>query len=201
MQQPMRLHIKTLVRIGILAAIAAILMIFEFPIPFLAPGFYQLDFSEVPVLIGSLLMGPLIGCLIELIKILLNLVINGTVTAGVGEFANFIIGCSLVVPTSIIYRRSQSVRALIFGCIAGVLSMAVVGALLNYYVMLPLYATAFQVPLQAFIDMGTAINARIVDLRGFVLLAVVPFNVFKGIVVSLISVLLFKRIGRTLARY
>ena len=79
-------------QIGMLSAIATVLMLFEIPLPF-APSFYEIDFSEVPILIGSFAMGPLAGAAIELIKILLNFAINGTMTAGVGEIANFLIGC------------------------------------------------------------------------------------------------------------
>lgn len=187
-------ELKTLVRISLLGAIATILMLFEFPIIFIAPVFYKMDFSEVPVLIGGLIMGPLVGCVIELIKILLNFLINGTVTAGVGEFANFIIGSSLVIPTCYVYRKYKSPKALLVALVIGVLIMTMVGTLMNYFVLLPLYAQAFQMPLQAFIDMGHAINARIIDLRGFVLIAVVPFNLVKGVLVSLVTFIIFRRI-------
>ena len=84
---------RMIVCVGMLAAISTILMLFEFPLPFLAPGFYELDFSEVPILIGAFALGPVAGVLTELVKVLLNLVINGTQTAFVGEFANFVMGC------------------------------------------------------------------------------------------------------------
>lgn len=191
-------QVKTLVRIGLLGAIAAVLMLFEFPMPFLAPGFYQMDFSEVPVIVGGLLMGPIVGCLIELVKILLNLAVNGTITAGVGETANFIMGCALVVPMAFIYRRNPSVKGLVFASVAGVVSMTLVAALVNYYVLLPLFAKAFNLPLQAFVDMGAAVNPLIVDLRGLILIAVVPFNLLKGSIVTILSFFLYRRIGRTL---
>ena len=89
---------RTIVCVGMLAAISTILMLFEFPLPFIAPGFYELDFSEVPIMIGAFALGPVAGVLTELVKILLNLVINGTNTAFVGEFANFVMGCAFVVP-------------------------------------------------------------------------------------------------------
>ena len=79
-------------------------MNFEFPLPFLAPSFYQLDFSEIPVLVGAFAMGPIAGILIEVVKVLVHLVTMGTMTAGVGDFANFLFGCTFVVPAGIIYR-------------------------------------------------------------------------------------------------
>jgi len=101
-----RMKVKTIAQIGMLSAIATVLMLFEIPLPF-APSFYQLDFSEVPVLVGCFAMGPLAGAAVELIKILMNLIINGTITGGVGEAANFIIGCSLCVPAGAFEKRSH----------------------------------------------------------------------------------------------
>ena len=85
-----RSRTRTITQVAMLGALAGILMNFEFPIPFLAPSFYQLDFSEIPVLVGAFAMGPVAGIFIELVKILVHLVTMGTVTAGVGDFANFL---------------------------------------------------------------------------------------------------------------
>lgn len=101
-----KLGVKALVQIGMLSAIAIILMMFEIPLPF-APTFYKIDLSEVPVLVGCFAMGPMAGVLVELVKILLNFVMTGTSTAGVGEIANFIIGCSFCVPAGLIYRKTE----------------------------------------------------------------------------------------------
>ena len=93
-----RSRTRTITQIAMLGALAGVLMNIEFPIPFLAPSFYQLDFSEIPVLVGTFAMGPVAGILIEVVKVLVHLVTMGTVTAGVGDFANFIFGCAFVVP-------------------------------------------------------------------------------------------------------
>ena len=95
---------RNLVQVAMLGAVAGVLMNFEFPIPILAPPFYQMDFSEVPVLLGAFAMGPVAGVVIELIKVLLHFVLHGTMTAGVGELANFIFGCAFAVPAGLIYR-------------------------------------------------------------------------------------------------
>ena len=86
-----RNKIRTMAQKGMLSAIATVLMLFEIPLPF-APSYLEIDISEVPILIGSFAMGPLAGAALELIKFLLNFAINGTMTAGVGEIANFLIG-------------------------------------------------------------------------------------------------------------
>ena len=109
-----KLGVKALVQIGMLSAIAIILMMFEIPLPF-APTFYKIDLSEVPVLVGCFAMGPMAGVLVELVKILLNLVMTGTSTAGVGEIANFIIGCSFCVPAGLIYRKNRTRKSALIG--------------------------------------------------------------------------------------
>ena len=110
---------RMIVCVGMLAAISTILMLFEFPLPFLAPGFYELDFSEVPILIGAFALGPVAGVLTELVKVLLNLVVNGTQTAFVGEFANFVMGCMFVLPASLIYKMKKSRKHAVIGLAAG----------------------------------------------------------------------------------
>ena len=181
---------RYLVQIGMLAGIAVVLMLFDIPLPF-APSFYQIDLSELPVLIGAFAMGPMAGVLIELIKVLLNLVINGTDTAFVGEFANFLIGCALIVPAALVYQRKKTRKSAVIG-------MAAVGGVINAYVLLPAYSAAFGIPIDGLVEMGAAVNQAITSLPTFCLFAVVPFNLVKGLVVSVITLLLYKHISRIL---
>ena len=181
-----------MVQMGMLAAISVVLMLFEIPLPF-APSFYEIDFSEVPVMIGCFTMGPLAGAVIELLKILLNFAINGTTTAGVGEFANFLIGCALVIPAAIIYKRKRTKSGAVIGMVTGTLFMTIVGCFLNAFVLLPTYAKAFGMPMDALIEMGSAVNGYITNLTTFALFAVAPFNLLKGFLVSLIVFLIYKK--------
>lgn len=186
---------RRLAQIGMLSAIATVLMLFEVPLPFLAPSFYEMDLSELPVLIGTFAMGPVAGIVIEFIKILLNLVINGTDTAFVGELANFIMGCAFIVPAGLFYKWKKTKKNAVIGMACGTVLMAVVGCFVNAFGLLPAYATAFGMPVSAFVEMGAAINPAIDGLFGFVVLAVAPFNLIKGIVVSLLALLLYKHIS------
>ena len=129
-EQKQRIGIRTMVQVGMLSAIATVLMLFEIPLPF-APSFYEIDFSEVPVLIGCFTMGPLAGVAIEMVKILLNFLINGTVTAGVGEIANFLIGCALCVPAGLIYKRQGTRKGALIGMAVGTGMMVIVGCVIN----------------------------------------------------------------------
>lgn len=187
--------IRTMVCVGMLAAISVILMLFEFPLPFIAPSFYELDFSEVPILIGAFALGPTAGILTELIKILLNLVINGTDTAFVGEFANFVMGCAFVVPASLIYKAKKSRKRAVIGLASGTVIMSAAAFFINALVLLPAYSKAFGMPIEVFVEMGTAIHPAINGVWTFVLLAVVPFNLLKGVLVSVITILLYKHIS------
>lgn len=188
-----KLTTKKIALIGMLGAIAVVLMLFEIPLPF-APTFYKIDLSEVPVLIGSFAMGPAAGALIELVKILLNFLINGTDTAGVGELANYVIGISMCIPAALVYKKMHSKKGAIIGSIVGTLVMTVLGCFINAFVMLPAYAAAFQMPIDALVAMGSAVNPSINSLFTFVVFAVAPFNLIKGIAVSVIVFFIYKKI-------
>lgn len=189
---------KTIAKIGVLGAVAAIIHLIDFPL-FFAPDFYKLDFSEIPVLIGAFSLGPVAGVSIEVVKILLKLILKGTTTAAVGDFGNFLIGCALVLPAAIIYKKNKSFKSAVIGLSIGTITLAIVGALMNYYVLIPFYAsTGF--PLEKIISMGNAVNNNIVSLWTLVLYAVVPFNIVKGVLVSVITMLVYKRISPLLHR-
>ena len=127
-----RISTKIIAQIGVLGAIAMVLMLFDIPLPF-APTFYKIDFSEVPVLIGAFTMGPVAGALIELVKILLNLLIRGTSTAGVGDLGNFLIGCAMCIPASLIYQKLHSRKGAIIGMVTGTVFMTIVGCFIIPY--------------------------------------------------------------------
>ena len=156
MKQHNLLSIKNVVLMGMFGALSAVLMLFDFPIPFIAPSFYTLDLSEIPVLIGTFSLGPVAGAVIELVKILVKLVLKPTSTGFVGEFANVCIGCSLILPAGLIYQFKKTKKGAIIGMVAGTLIMAVVGAVLNALVMLPFYSNFM--PLDTIIAAGAAIN-------------------------------------------
>ena len=168
------------------------LMLLEFPL-FFAPFFYQLDFSEVMVLLGAFSMGPVAGIITEAIKILLNLALDGTITGGIGEFANFVIGCSFIVPAAIMYQRNKTKKSAIVGMVAGTISMAIIGAVMNYYVIIPAYS--MMMPLDEIIASGTEVNSAINSLESLILLATTPFNLLKGVLTSIIAFLLYKRVS------
>ena len=170
--------------IGIFAAIGAILVYFEFPLPF-APGFYELDFSFVPELICSFSLGPVAGVVCEFLKVVLKLFLKGTSTAFVGDLANFVVGCSFILPASVAYFANKTKTGAIIGMGIGTAAMTVFGSLFNAVYLIPAFSVLFGQPLDVIIGMGTAVNPAIVSVNTLVLFAVVPFNLLKGALVSL----------------
>ena len=170
-------------------------MVFEFPIPFLAPSFYQLDFSELPALIAAFAMGPVAGVAVEVVKVLLKLLIKGTSTAFVGDLANLVIGCSMVIPASLIYQFRRTRKTAVVSLTVGTAVMTVFGSMFNAVYLLPTFAVMFQWPLDQIIEMGAAVNPGIHSLTTFVMLAVAPVNLLKGTAVSVLTLLIYKKIS------
>lgn len=188
------LSTRKIAMIGMFSAIAAVLMFFEVPMPF-APNFYKIDLSELPVLIAAFAFGPVAGVLVEFVKIILNLITDSTTTAFVGELANFAVGCSFILPASIIYTFKKSKKQAIIACVAGTLAMTIFGSAFNAIYLLPKFAELYGMPLEAIVGMGTAINPAITDVNSLVLMAVVPLNVLKGSIVSLLTILIYKKLS------
>lgn len=184
--------------VSICSAIAAVLHIFDFPLPFLAPGFYKLDFSELPVMLCGFYLGPTSAVLCEALKIVLKLLLKGTSTAFVGDFANFAVGCSLVLPAVIIYHTKKTKASALWGLVAGTLFLTVFGSAFNAVYLLPKFSQLYGLPLDAIIGMGTKVNGNITSLSTFVLLAVAPLNLIKGVMISVLTLLLYKKVARPL---
>ncbi len=187
-------RIAYITKIACLGAIATILMLFEFPLPF-APAFYELNFSEVAVLVAGFALGPLAAVWTELIKIILNLIINGTDTAFVGEISNFLMGVAFVLPAAFIYQKKKSLSGAVIGMVTGTLSLVIVSAVVNYFIMIPAYVRFMGFEMEMIIGLGNKVNSSITNLTSLILLATVPFNLVKGVACSLLSALIYKRIS------
>lgn len=197
-RRPQRLSsAKSVAFIAVFSAIAAVLMFLEIPL-FFAPSFYEIDLSEIPILICTFYLGPVSGVICEFLKVFLKLLLKGTSTAYVGDFANFALGCSMVLPASIVYHCKKSKRTAIWGLILGSAVMTVFGSLFNAFYLIPKYVDLFGMPLEVIIGMGTDVNPAIDSLGTLVLFAVVPFNIVKGLIVSVLTRLLYKRVERLL---
>ncbi|GAB6086345.1 ECF transporter S component [Alkaliphilus crotonatoxidans] len=191
-----KLSTSSLVKISILAVMGYLLMAMDFPLP-IFPGFLKIDLSDVPALVGGFALGPMAGVLIQLVKVFLHF-ITKTQTGGVGELANFIIGVSYVLPATLIYHLKKDKLHALMGVFAGTVAMCAVGVLANLYLLIPFYANFM--PFEGIISMGTAVNRHIVDLKTLVIYGITPFNLFKGLLIALVTSLIYKRISPLLRR-
>lgn len=179
---------KNLVLISLLSAVAYVLMLLHLPIKFI--GFLELEFSDVPAIIGGIFYGPAVGVIIELVKNLIK-AITATTTGGVGEFANFVICSAFVLPASILFRRMKGKGRAFVSFGVATISMAVIGALMNYFIMIPLYAKVFG-GMDAVIGVSSQMIPAIKDLGTIVLFGITPFNIVKGITLGIVSYYIYK---------
>ena len=184
---------RKITMIGMFSAVAMLLHLFDFALPF-APPFYKLDFSELPILVGSFAFGPAAGVMMEFIKILLKLCIKGTSTAFVGDLANFVIGCSFILPASVIYAFHKTKKTAIVSCVAGTMVMTVFGTAFNAVYLLPAFSKLYGTPLDSLLALGSAVNplAKEGNIISFVAACVAPLNLIKGAGVSLVTLLVYK---------
>ena len=174
---------KRLITISMLSAVAFVLTFIKFPLPFLPP-YLTLDFSDVPTLLATFLLGPIAGIIVAFIKNILNFLFN--MGDPVGPVANFLAGASFLLSAYYVYKNKRSTRTLIYGLIVGTIVMTIVLSILNYFVLLPLYGMIF--------NLGDVVkNLKIVIVSG-----VIPFIIIKGIIISIIFVLLYKRLKNIL---
>ena len=188
---------RDLTMIAMMGAICCILLHIDFPLPFLPP-FMNFDLAGLVEIIGGFAMGPLQAVCIILVKILLKLLLKGTSTAFVGDLANFVVGCSLVLPATVFYHTHKSKHSAIIGLAIGTLVMTVFGSAFNAVYLLPKFAQLYGIPLDTIIAMGTAIRGGVSNVSTFVLLCVAPLNLLKGAVVSVLTMLLYKRVAKPL---
>ena len=191
----MQLQFMYMTRTAVLAGAAVILMLMDFPILFM-PGFLKMDLSEIPAIIGAFSMGPLAGFWVMLLKNLLHL--TNSQTAGIGELANFLAGSAFVLTAGFIYRRYKSRKGAIIALASGTIAMTLAAAALNYWVLIPLYQAVLNFPGEAVVKMGQAVNPLIINLKSFILFAIIPFNLLKGLLVSLITILIYKKLSHLL---
>ncbi len=185
---------RKVVMIGMFSAIAGILYCFDIALP-IAPSFYKIDLSELPALIAGFAFGPVAGVLVEFIKQIVKLALKSTSTAFVGDLANFLVGCMLVLPASVIYQFKKSKKTAALGCAAGTVCMTVFGTWFNAVYLLPTFAQLYGMPLDAILGMGTAINPNVTDITTFVIFMVAPLNIIKGTSVSILTTLIYKKIS------
>lgn len=178
------------------AAISTVLMYIEFPLPFLPP-FLKVDLSGVAVLIAAFMLGPVQAVIITLVKDLIHLL--STQTGGVGELADFILLSSFAVTAAHVYRRHKDKKHAIIGCTVATVVLCVLSVFANMFLLIPFYSKIM--PIEAIVGACQAINPAIDSLNGYYLFGVVPFNLIKGIILSTVTVLLYKRLSVIIKKF
>ncbi|MDY4575962.1 MAG: ECF transporter S component [Intestinibacter sp.] len=186
---------RLIAQIGILAAISYLLRFFEIPLP-IFPPFLRIDLSDVVAVFGGISMGPVAGFVIVVIKNLLQ-AITGSTTGGVGEIANVLIAGPYVLMICLFCRKVKSYKNVLIGAVLGTIAMAIVGAVVDYFIVFPLYAKVM-VPMEVIIQMGTVLNPRVTDLFSFMIWLVVPFNIVKGAIMTVVILPLYKKVEKIL---
>lgn len=172
----MKQNTKKLTTVGILSAISFVLMMIEFPLLPMAP-FLKFDFSTVPALIGGFMFGPLSGILVALVKDLIHLLM--TSTGGIGELADFLCTSVIVICSSLMYKKYHTRKGAMIGLIIGIFGLLVVSSLTNAFLLLPLY-----------------LNVKPMETLTYISGAILPFNFIKGVLLSVVTLILYKNISR-----
>ena len=180
-----RNNVKTVAFVGVLGALSCVLMLLRFPLPFV-PGFYEFDIAELPALFAGFFLGPVAGCAVVFVKIVLKLIFQGSATFGIGDLSN------------LIYRRMHTKKGAKIALVVSTLVVSVVYVFLNAYIMLPMYASVYGLPIETIVDMGHAVNPWVNDTVTLMLFAVFPFNLVKHGATALLTYLLYKRVGNAL---
>lgn len=188
-----KVNVRLIVGTGMLSALAFVLQYLEFPIPVM-PGFIKFDFSDLPALIGSFAYGPAAGVLVEFIKNLLHCTVTQSFT--VGELSNFILGAIFTGTAGLIYKKNKTKKGAVIGAIVGSIAMGIVSFPSNLFIVYPAYNKFM--PMDAIIGMYSEILPSVGKLWQALLIFNVPFTIVKGLVSTLITVLIYKRISPVL---
>lgn len=192
--------VKKMAIIGIMGGIGMILMMIRFPLPFMPP-FMDFDPSGLIEIIGGFMLGPMAAVFIILVKLLLKLVIMGSTSMLTGEIQNFILSCAYVLPAVFIYRRKKTKKHAVEGMVLGTVVCAAVAVFTNLYIIIPFYVNLFGMSMDSIIEMCSKVNPLMKDALTLALFGVVPFNLIKNGITSLLALIIYKKLSRPIKNY
>ena len=192
-----RMRVKKIAFIGLMGAVSAVLMLFRFPIPFMPP-FLSFDFSGLMEMLGGFMFGPMAAVCIIIVKIMLQLVMQGSFSLGTGELQNLILSCAYVLPALIIYHRSKSKKMAVAGMAVSSVFVAVVAVFTNLYLIIPFYVKLFGMSMDDIIAMCSTVNPAMKNAVTMALFGILPFNLIKYGVTSLITFIIYKRLSKVI---
>lgn len=185
---------KNLTMIAMFSAISAVLMVFEIQLPF-SPSFVKFDFSDLPVMLGGFLIGPFAGGIIAFMKILLHFLLNGTTSFFVGDLSNLLLTLSFVLPASFIYQQKKTKKTTIQGLLVSIICTSLLAIIFNLFLIFPLYLKVLNLKMVDLINMIHVINPLVKDVFTMIVFSLLPFNLFKYSIVSMITMLSYKKLS------
>lgn len=188
-----KINVKGIAVSAVCGALGFVLMLLEFPLPFIIPSFIKLDFSEIPALIASFAYGPIYGILVCAVKNLLHLFV--TTSGGVGELSNFILGAIFVGAAGIVYSKMHNRKGALIGSLVGAFLMALISVFTNYFIVYPAYVVIYVMPMEAILGMYKALLPAADNLWKALIIFNFPFNLAKGILDAAVCFLVYKRIS------
>ena len=197
LNRTVRAKVRSIAFIGLMGALSTVLMLLRFPLPFLLP-FLSFDLSGVMEILGGYMFGPLAAFFIILIKLLLQLMIQGSLSFGTGELQGLILSCAYVMPALFVYHWKKSKKAAILRMLLSTVAVSVVAVITNLYLIIPFYATLFGMTMEDIIAMCSAVNPAVKDAATMVIMGIVPFNLIKYGATSVVTFLVYKRLSRVI---
>lgn len=185
---------KNLTMIAMFSAISAVLMVFEIQLPF-SPSFVKFDFSDLPVMLGGFLIGPFAGGIIVFMKILLHFLLNGTTSFFVGDLSNLLLTLSFVLPASFIYQQKKTKKTTIQGLLVSIICTSLLAIIFNLFLIFPLYLKVLNLKMVDLINMIHVVNPLVKDVFTMIDFSLLPFNLFKYSIVSMITMLSYKKLS------
>lgn len=185
---------KNLTMIAMFSAISAVLMVFEIQLPF-SPSFVKFDFSDLPVMLGGFLIGPFAGGIIVFMKILLHFLLNGTTSFFVGDLSNLLLTLSFVLPASFIYQQKKTKKTTIQGLLVSIICTSLLVIIFNLFLIFPLYLKVLNLKMVDLINMIHVVNPLVKDVFTMIVFSLLPFNLFKYSIVSMITMLSYKKLS------
>lgn len=185
---------KNLTMIAMFSAISAVLMVFEIQLPF-SPSFVKFDFSDLPVMLGGFLIGPFAGGIIIFMKILLHFLLNGTTSFFVGDLSNLLLTLSFVLPASFIYQQKKTKKTAIQGLLVSIICTSLLAIIFNLFLIFPLYLKVLNLKMVDLINMIHVVNPLVKDVFTMIVFSLLPFNLFKYSIVSMITMLSYKKLS------
>lgn len=185
---------KNLTMIAMFSAISAVLMVFEIQLPF-SPSFVKFDFSDLPVMLGGFLIGPFAGGIIVFMKILLHFLLNGTTSFFVGDLSNLLLTLSFVLPASFIYQQKKTKKTTVQGLLVSIICTSLLAIIFNLFLIFPLYLKVLNLKMVDLINMIHVVNPLVKDVFTMIVFSLLPFNLFKYSIVSMITMLSYKKLS------